>query len=162
VWVTGRPVVLSTFFVAVGFWAFVKAGRIPSHSAHSWVISHFAFAAALLTYEGVRRVSIARVPPMDFVRADSLPTSPSKPHCVLHHSACIRSGVERILPFHDHSLSSGILSSLWLAHTRSSHPACSPRRFSHANCDALSWALDRSLTSCTDLPIALRMQVQYR
>jgi hypothetical protein len=52
VWGTGRPVVLSTFFVAVGFWAFVKAGKVPSHSAHSWVISRFAFAAALLTYEG--------------------------------------------------------------------------------------------------------------
>jgi hypothetical protein len=51
-WIAGRPVVLSTFFVGVGLWAFVKAAKAPSRSTHSWVISHFAFAAALLTYEG--------------------------------------------------------------------------------------------------------------
>jgi hypothetical protein len=51
-WIAGRPVVLSTFFVGVGLWAFVKAAKVPSRSAHLWVISHFAFAAALLTYEG--------------------------------------------------------------------------------------------------------------
>jgi hypothetical protein len=51
-WIAGRPVVLSMFFVSVGLWAFVKAAKVPSRSAHLWVISHLAFGAALLTYEG--------------------------------------------------------------------------------------------------------------
>jgi len=51
-WIAGRPVVLSTFFVGVALWAFVKAANALSRSAHLWVISHFAFVAALLTYEG--------------------------------------------------------------------------------------------------------------
>jgi hypothetical protein len=51
-WIAGRPVVLSTFFVGVGLWSFVKAAKTPSRFAHLWVISHSSFIAALLTYEG--------------------------------------------------------------------------------------------------------------
>jgi dolichyl-phosphate-mannose--protein O-mannosyl transferase len=51
-WIAGRPVVLSTFFVAIGIWAFVKATKLPCRSAHLLSLSYLALIAALLTYEG--------------------------------------------------------------------------------------------------------------
>jgi hypothetical protein len=51
-WISGRTVVLSTFFVALGLWSLVKAGKAQSPPAALWALSYGAFVAALLAYEG--------------------------------------------------------------------------------------------------------------
>jgi len=51
-WIAGRPVVLSAFFVLLSAYSFLKAAR-PGHGSFKWwVAMYMSFVAGLLAYEG--------------------------------------------------------------------------------------------------------------
>jgi hypothetical protein len=51
-WIAGRPVVLSTLFILLSIWSFLKAVARPQRSAIYFAGMYAAFVLALLVYEG--------------------------------------------------------------------------------------------------------------
>lgn len=51
-WIAGRPVILSTLFVLLSLWFFLRAVSQPDPPMTEWIVTYASFTLGLLTYEG--------------------------------------------------------------------------------------------------------------